>query len=291
MVWLGGPGIVYGMAWQTWHGMRYGLAGMSWYMLWLGGHGMLCIVLLGGPGMVYYVLAGMAWYMVLSGVVWHAIWCGLAGWHIFMVWRAWHGKWYAWWVLYMIWPGDVWHSICYCLGVRVCRAWQSIWYGLVRYGAVYGMAFWAWHGISLRGLAWYRIWPSGHGMAYGMALRYMAWYMISHGMAWFMVWPGDVWHGILYGLAGMAWYMIRPGEVWHGMWKCWCEFYVLWHCLGLCSRAHVEKPMSVGGPIHRYRTHSQVEGLLHACSVHMYSSCSLWAVTVIMHNIYITVLG
>ena len=31
----------------------------------------------------------------------------------------------------------------------------------------------------------------------------------------------------------MAWYMIRPGEVLHGMWKCLCEFHVLWHCFGL----------------------------------------------------------
>ena len=63
----------------------------------------------------------------------------------------------------------------------------------------------------------------------------------------------EAWHGILYGLAGMAWYMIRPGEVWHGMWKCLCEFHVLWHCLGLWSRSHVERPMSNGSPVHTYR--------------------------------------
>ena len=74
-----------------------------------------------------------------------------------------------------------------------------------------------------------------------------------------MVRPGEVWHGILYGLAGMAWYMIRPGEVWHGMWKCLCEFHVLWHCLRPWSRSQLEKPMSFGGPGHTYRTHSQVE--------------------------------
>ena len=39
----------------------------------------------------------------------------------------------------------------------------------------------------------------------------------------------------------------------------------------LWSRAHMEKPMSVGGPVHTYRTRSQVEGPLHACSFHMYS--------------------
>ena len=52
------------------------------------------------------------------------------------------------------------------------------------------------------------------------------------------------------------------------------------YCLGLLSRSHVEKPMSVGGPVHTYRTRSQVEWPLHACSVHMYNSCLLWAVTV-----------
>ena len=103
------------------------------------------------------------------------------------------------------------------------------------------------------------------------------------------------WHGIWYGMAwrGLALYRIRPGEVWHGMWKCLYEFHVLWHCLGLWSRSHVEKPMSVGDPVHTYRTHSRIEGPSHACSFHMHSSWSLWAVTVnweIM-NIYITVLG
>ena len=74
--------------------------------------------------------------------------------------------------------------------------------------------------------------------------------------------------------------MIRPGEVWHGMWKCLCEFHVLWHCHGLWSRSHVEKPLSVAGLVHTYRTRSQVERSLYACSVDMYNSCSLWAVTV-----------
>ena len=99
-------------------------------------------------------------------------------------------------------------------------------------------------------------------------------------MAWYMVWPGEVWHGIFYDLAGMAWYMIRSGKVWHGMWKCLCVFHILWHCLGLWSRSHLEKPMSAGGPVHTYKTRLQVEGPLHACSVHRYSSCSLWTVKV-----------
>ena len=41
--------------------------------------------------------------------------------------------------------------------------------------------------------------------------------------------------------------------------------------------SHVKWPMSAGGPVHTYQTPSQVEGLLHACSVHTYSSCSFLA--------------
>ena len=83
-------------------------------------------------------------------------------------------------------------------------------------------------------------------------------------MTWSMVWPGELWYGILYGLAGMAWYMIRPGEVWHGMCKCLCEFIALGY-----------------GPVLMWRSRCQLEVLftrpLHACSIHKYSSCSLWA--------------
>ena len=88
---------------------------------------------------------------------------------------------------------------------------------------VYDIAWRAWHGMALRGMAWYIVWHYGH-----------------------------------------KWYMIRPGEVWHGMWKC---FHVVWHCLGQWSRSHVEKPMPVEGPVHTYRTRSQVGGPLHVCSV------------------------
>ena len=120
------------------------------------------------------------------------------------------------------------------------------------------MACRAWHGIWY-GLARYCMVydiAGRHDMVYGMAWRVMAWYI---------VWPGR--HGRVYGKAwrGMAWYVQM----------------LMWiYCLGLWSRSHVEKPMSVGGPVHTYRTHSQVKWLLHACSDHMYSSYSLWAVTV-----------
>ena len=74
--------------------------------------------------------------------------------------------------------------------------------------------------------------------------------------------------------------MIWPGEVCHGMWN-GIVLYALRHCHRLQSRSHVhvamEWPKSVGDPVHTYRTHSQVEGFLHACSVHTYSACSLWA--------------
>ena len=49
---------------------------------------------------------------------------------------------------------------------------------------------------------------------------------------------------------------------------------LLW--ASIYSRSHVAWPMSVGGHVHTYRTRSQVEGLFHVCSIHMYSSCSLW---------------
>ena len=137
-----------------------------------------------------------------------------------------------------------------------------------------------WHGIwySLVSMAWYMVWPGEvwHGIWYGLP-----------GMAWNMVCSGERWHDILYGLADMVWNMIKPGEVWYGKWKCLCEFHVLWHYLGLWSRSHVEKPMSVGGPVHTYMTRSQVEKALNACSVHMYSSCSLWAVIVNWENVNI----
>ena len=99
------------------------------------------------------------------------------------------------------------------------------------------------------------VWSVRHDIVYRMAWR---------GTTWYMVWPGEVCHGLLYGLAGMTWYMIRPGEV-CGM-VCGND-YVLLHFLGLWSCSHVEKPMSVGGPVHTHRTRSQVEGPLHACSI------------------------
>ena len=42
------------------------------------------------------------------------------------------------------------------------------------------------------------------------------------------------------------------------------------------SRCQLEVLFTRKGPVHKYN----VEGPLHACSVHMYNSCSLWAVTV-----------
>ena len=51
MVCPGVHGIVYGMAdrhgmlyvlaWRAWHGIWYGLAGITWYILWPGGQGMI----------------------------------------------------------------------------------------------------------------------------------------------------------------------------------------------------------------------------------------------------------
>ena len=55
-------------------------------------------------------------------------------------------------------------------------------------------------------------------------------------------------------------YMVWLGEVCHCMWK-GIVLHALRHCHGLQSRSHVEWPKSVGGPVHTYRTRSQVEGL------------------------------
>ena len=73
--------------------------------------------------------------------------------------------------------------------------------------------------------------------------------------------------------------MIRPGDVDMVCGNAYMNFMFL-HSLGLLYPSHGKKPMSFGGPVHTYRTRSQVEGPLHVCPVHMYSSCSLWAMTV-----------
>ena len=105
--------------------------GVAWrddmYMVWPGGHSKL--------------------YCIVQRAC-HDIWCGLAD-------MAWHGKWYglvgiAW---YMYWPGEVWHSICYCM-VEYGMVWP------VGHDLVYLMA---WRGMSL-----YMVWHCGHGVVYGM---------------------------------------------------------------------------------------------------------------------------
>ena len=53
MVWPGGYGLIYGMAWRPWHGICYGLAGITWHMVWPGGHRMVY-------GMAW---RGMPWYV------------------------------------------------------------------------------------------------------------------------------------------------------------------------------------------------------------------------------------
>ena len=92
-------------------------------------------------------------------------------------------------------------------------------------------------------MAWCMIWPGGHGTIYDISWR--------------------TWHGVCYDLAGITWYMVWPVEVYNGMWKV-IELHALSHCHGIKSRSHMECPMSIGVPVHTYRTRSQVEGLLHA---------------------------
>ena len=63
-------------------------------------------------------------------------------------------------------------------------------------------------------MAWYMVWPDGHGMVYGMVYKHgmghgvVLWYSLVD-MAWYMVTVCG--HVIWYGLSGMAWYMIWLG--------------------------------------------------------------------------------
>ena len=68
----------------------------------------------------------------------------------------------------------------------------------VRHDILYGL-------MGLMRIAWYMVWPYGHGMGHGMVL----WYSLEN-MAFYMVIVGG--HGIWYGLSGMTWYMVWPGE-------------------------------------------------------------------------------
>ena len=84
---------------------------------------------------------------------------------------------------------------------------------------VYSMAWRVCHGIwyGLMGMAWYMVWPYGHGLGHGMVL----WYSLVD-MAWYMVIVGR--HGIWCGLSGMAWYMVwlgMPCMVYGLAWKAW----------------------------------------------------------------------
>ena len=91
-----------------------------------------------------------------------------------------------------------------------------------------------------------------------------------------MVWPGEVWPDIhvVYDLTGMAWYIIWSGEVWHGMWKCvYVNFMFYGISLGY-SPVHMWRSRCQLESCSHVQDRLQVEGPLHACSVHMYSSCS-----------------
>ena len=71
---------------------------------------------------------------------------------------------------YMVWPGEFWHGIWYCLSGIACH---MVWPGEI------------WHGIwyRLAGMAWYMVWPGEvwHGILYGLA-----------DMSWYMIRPGEV---------------------------------------------------------------------------------------------------
>ena len=154
--------------------------------------------------MLWYMdgLAGLAWYIVWPGGHRMVLWLcpGGPGMGYGMALRASHG---------VVWPRR--HRIVYGM------AWWAshgiwLWPGRqdMGLGIVYGMAWWAWHGIwyGLAGKEWCMVWPGGHSWIYGMAWR--PWNGICYGLGgitWYMVWPGG--HRMVHGMAwrGISWYV------------------------------------------------------------------------------------
>ena len=58
MMWPGGQGMVYGMAWRARHDIWYGLAAMAYYLLGLGGNHIVY-------GMAWRTSHGLAWYVTV----------------------------------------------------------------------------------------------------------------------------------------------------------------------------------------------------------------------------------
>ena len=225
-------------------------------MVWPGGHGVVYGMVLRAPHGIWYGLAGLAWYIVWFGglrmvysMAWralHGISCGLTGiaWYS-MAWRALHGIWYGLAGIIWLWPGRQGMGLG-IVNSLAWRAWHGIWYGLA-------------------GKNWCMVWPVG-----------TAWYMVwsvVHDIVYAMAWRASLW----YGLADIAWYMFFfAGEV-------RMSWYVEKHSI-TCFKAlpWAIVPFTRGVADVSWRSCSHVpdpftsRGLLHACSVHTYSSCSLW---------------
>ena len=68
---------------------------MAWFMQWLGGHGMMYGIAWRAWHGIWYVLAGMAWYMVLPGEVWDCIYCVAWQDDMYLEWSGGHGMVYG----------------------------------------------------------------------------------------------------------------------------------------------------------------------------------------------------
>ena len=124
-------------------------------------------------------------------------------------------------------------------------------------------------------MAWYMLWPGEawhgvqydlamHGMVYDMAswARHDIWYVLA-AMVWYILWPGG--HHMVFGMAwrSMSWYV---------------ESYRI-TCIKALPCAIIPFTRGVADVNWRSCSHvpdAFIEGLLHACSVHTYSSCSVW---------------
>ena len=82
-------------------------------------------------------------------------------------------------------------------------------------------------------MAWYMVWPGGHGKGYGNAWRasHGVWYGMAD-RAWYIVWPGSHSMVLWYGLVDLAWDIVWSGghRMVYGM--AWRASHGIWLCPG-----------------------------------------------------------
>ena len=73
-------------------------------------------------------------------------------------------------------------------------------------------------------MAWYMVWPDGHGMLYGMT------WMACHGLWYDLAGMQSIWYdlaGMVYGMAWCAWL-----GIWYGLAGIvWCTVWPDRHCM------------------------------------------------------------